>query len=81
MFNLKEVQQKRYVVEEFRANSQAPLAGIKVGDTVLEADGMQIGDPRLTKLFFESPAGTKVTLFIRRGDERFPVEVATVESR
>lgn len=74
-------QKGRYVVEEFRSYSRAPDAGIQVGDIVLEMNGMQMSDSRNWRIFFENPAGTKVTLYLRRGQDRLSVEVETVAVR
>lgn len=58
-------------------NSPAMEAGLKPGDEILKADGIEYKAADLSKLSnsIKGEEGTKVTLTIKRGEETFDVEV------
>jgi len=73
--------QSKYVVEDFRSYSRAQQAGVRIGDNVLEINGLRMTDPRLVKLFAVTQPETVMTLLVKRGDERINLEVPAVETR
>ncbi len=63
-----------------RANSPADKAGIKAGDVIVEAEGQPVTrQAQLKTVLGRHYAGDKVTLVVKRGDERLTLEVPLVE--
>jgi hypothetical protein len=72
------VKQGKYIVREMDSYSPGLVAGLSIGDEVLEIDGMNPADKRVRQLHFAAVPGTKVTYHIRRGDQRLDVVMETV---
>jgi hypothetical protein len=70
--------QGKFIIRDFDSYSPGLVAGLSIGDEVLEINGMNPADKRVRRLHFESPPGTKFTYRIKRGDERINVEIQTV---
>lgn len=71
---------KKMVVSGFRSFSFAEKAGVRVGDELLEVNGMLPADKRLQTFFIDSEPGTVVKLFIKRDGKSLSVDVPTVEA-
>ena len=70
--------QGKFIIRDFDSYSPGLVAGLSVGDEVLEINGMNPGDKRAKRARFEAPPGTKFTYRIKRGDDRLNVEMETV---
>jgi hypothetical protein len=72
------VKQGKYIIREMDSYSPGLVAGLSIGDEVLEIDGMNPADKRVRQHHFAAMPGTKVTYHIRRGDQRLDVVMETV---
>jgi hypothetical protein len=72
------VKQGKYIIRDLDSYSPGLVAGLSIGDEVLEINGMNPGDKRVKQFQLEAAPGTKVRLHVRRGDQRLDVEMETV---
>jgi S1-C subfamily serine protease len=70
----------RAVVKGFRATSYAPMAGVQVGDEIIEVDGIRVyGDEeRYTRWMIWSVPEHVALVRLKRGDSMLVVEIALV---
>lgn len=59
-----------HIVIGFHLNSDAELAGIKIGDKVIGIDGIDINDRALIKHFMNMQPGSKCAYTVSRNEER-----------
>jgi hypothetical protein len=77
-YDEEEQKKRRAVVSGFRSASKAAEAGIKVGDEILEFEGMRMTDPRAQKALATMQPGQTVKLFVKRAEGSSIIEVPLI---
>lgn len=77
-FDEEQATKRRLVVSGFRSASKAQEAGIRVGDEVLEFEGMRVNDLRRERAQAGWVPGQVVKCFIKRGDATLTVELPLI---
>ncbi len=70
-----------FVVREVEENSPAWKAGLRVWDVIRQIDGVPLQDAdTVTRLWYETEVGTKLTLLVEREGRRFTSTIQVEES-
>jgi PDZ domain len=66
------------IIRDFRAGSNAPAAGVRAGDELVEIDGFGVNDGKFESAALTMRPGQAVKLLLKRGEETLAVEVALI---
>ena len=69
----------QYVIDRFSSTSKGPDYGFLEGDEVLEINQIAFADKRTKRLLFNAEPGSKVQVYIRRGNQYLTKELELVE--
>ena len=64
-------------VQKVFENGPAAKAGLRAGDIILEIDGVKVRKPEQLAQELGVPAGTKVSLLVKRGEEQLVVQIVS----
>ncbi len=66
------------VVKDFHLNSNAPEAGVKIGDVVIGVDGLDSRDAQIGEHMFEIQPGQTIHLTVLRDGKRLEFDVKAI---